>query len=72
MKSLKYVLIALSLSASVAHAQDLSSPQTAQASSQTVQYSRTANDGQVARHRSVHKANECVGPVSFCNTYFGN
>jgi hypothetical protein len=71
MKVLKIVLIACSLSATVAHAQTAPAApeqQVAQADSP-----RTRNV--VAPKRSTApKAgrDECVGPMSFCNIYFGS
>ncbi|WP_434111431.1 hypothetical protein [Paraburkholderia caffeinilytica] len=71
MNALKIVLIACSLSAVVAHAQ------TAPAASeqQVAQASAPRADSVAAQHRVVApkaKTEECVGPVSFCNIYFGS
>ena len=64
MKVLKFVLIACSLSAAVAHAQ------TAQVAPQQQRDERAAPASRLAAPAS--KADECVGPVSFCNIYFGS
>ncbi|MFM0718843.1 hypothetical protein PQQ73_21150 [Paraburkholderia strydomiana] len=74
MKVLKIVLIACSLSATVAHAQ--TAPAEPMAPEQQVAQAdspRTRNV--VAPKRSTApKAgrDECVGPMSFCNIYFGS
>lgn len=73
MKALKIVLIACSLSAAVAHAQTpapaASSQQVAQAANEQ-RVNTQVQEGRVAR--ASRKANECVGPVSFCNIYAGS
>ncbi|CAD6550587.1 hypothetical protein LMG28727_05162 [Paraburkholderia kirstenboschensis] len=69
--NLKIVLTACSLFAAVAHAQ---TPQVApqqQAPQPVVQ----RNDGAAPANPAAapaNKADECVGPVSFCNIYFGS
>ena len=71
MKVLKIVLIACSLSAVVAHAQTAPAApeqQVAQANAQRAD--DVAAQGRVAAPKA--KAEECVGPVSFCNIYFGS
>lgn len=71
MNVLKIALIACSLSAALAQAQTAPAApqqQTAQASAQ-----RDANAdtrGRIAAPAT--NAEECVGPVSFCNIYFGS
>jgi hypothetical protein len=71
MNALKIVLIACSLSAAVAHAQTA-----ATAPDQQVAQANTPRDNSVAAQSRVAapkaKAEECVGPVSFCNLYFGS
>ncbi|MFM0296575.1 hypothetical protein P0D71_12680 [Paraburkholderia sp. RL17-383-BIF-A] len=70
MKVLKIALIACSLSAVVAQAQTAPAApqQTAQATAQ-----RDANADTRGRAAApAAKAEECVGPVSFCNIYFGS
>ena len=71
MNVLKIALIACSLSAVVAQAQTAPAApqqQTAQAGAQ-----RDANAESRARIAApAAKAEECVGPVSFCNIYFGS
>jgi hypothetical protein len=72
MKVLKIVLIACSLSAAVAHAQ---TAPTAPEQQQVAQANAQRAEGVAAkRHLVVPKANpeECVGPMSFCNIYFGS
>lgn len=71
MKVLKMVLIACSLSAAVAHAQTApaaSEQQVAQANAPR------ANNAAAQQRAAAPKAKveECVGPVSFCNIYFGS
>lgn len=77
MKVLKIVLISCALSAAiaapVAHAQSASSA----TSNEQVAQAGTASSNDVARqgraaNGSEKKAEECVGPVSFCNIYFGS
>ena len=71
MKLLKIGVIACSLSAAVAHAQTAPAEpeqQTAQANAPR------ADNVAVQDHIAIPKAKakECVGPVSFCNTFFGS
>ncbi|HWT38574.1 MAG TPA: hypothetical protein VN289_19975 [Paraburkholderia sp.] len=73
MKALKLVLIACSLSAAAfAHAQtapaDESAQQVAQANAARVAHP----DAQRPVAKPAKKANECVGPVSYCEMYFGS
>jgi Ni/Co efflux regulator RcnB len=73
MKALKLVLIACSLSAAaLAHAQtapaDESAQQVAQASAARV----AQPEAQRPAPAPAKKANECVGPVSYCVMYFGS
>jgi hypothetical protein len=71
MNALKIALIACSLSAAVAHAQ--TAP--AAPEQQVAQASASRADSVAAQNRvTVPKAKteECVGPVSFCNIYFGS
>ena len=73
MKALKLVLMACSLSvAALAHAQtapaDDSAQQVAQANAARVAQPEAQN--RVAK--PAKKANECVGPVSYCEIYFGS
>jgi hypothetical protein len=79
MNSLKFVLVSVSLSlcAAVAHAQD-SSTQAAPATNTMVVTqnapSKSAHCSGFFHHfdtRATRKADECVGPPSFCNIYFG-
>jgi hypothetical protein len=73
MKALKMVLLACSLSvAALAHAQTAPADESAQQVAQT----NAARPAQAeARHhfpKPAKKADECVGPVSYCVMYFGS
>lgn len=71
MNVLKIALIACSLSALVAHAQTAPAApeqQVAQANAPRANSVAEQNRGAVPKA----KAEECVGPVSFCNIYFGS
>ena len=71
MKVLKIVLIACSLSAVVAHAQTApAAPEQHVAQANAQRTDDVAAHGRVAAPKV--KAEECVGPVSFCNIYFGS
>ncbi|WP_027799958.1 hypothetical protein [Paraburkholderia dilworthii] len=71
MKLLKIVLIACSLSAAVAHAQTAQVAPQHQAPQAIVQRDEgAAPASRLAAPAS--QADECVGPVSFCNIYFGS
>ncbi|MFM0172755.1 hypothetical protein [Paraburkholderia sediminicola] len=73
MNVLKIALIACSLSAVVAHAQ--TAPTAAEQQQQVAQANaqRATNaDTQGRIAVPAIKAEECVGPVSFCNMYFGS
>jgi hypothetical protein len=74
MKALKMALIACSLSAAtaVAHAQTPAPTADAQQSAQTQQQraSDAVQEGRVAT--PAKKGEDCVGPVSFCNLFFGS
>jgi hypothetical protein len=73
MKLLKVVLVACSLSAAVAHAQTaVPADSNAQQVAQTL---ATQSAGQVTPRpvaAPAKKAEECVGPVSYCNIFFGS
>jgi hypothetical protein len=72
MKVLKIALIACSLFAAVAHAQsapDAAQQQVAQAS---VQRADSVTESRSRVEAPKTKAEACVGPVSFCNIYFGS
>ncbi|MFM0149843.1 hypothetical protein [Paraburkholderia sp. RL18-085-BIA-A] len=76
MKSLKYLLIAVSMSAAAAaNAQESVAPP-ADASAQTVSQARTnagaRTEGREKQASGVEKKDQCVGPISFCNNYFGS
>lgn len=76
MKSLKHLLIAVSMSAvaaanaqeSVAPPVDASAPTVSQASTNAV--ART--EGRAKQDSGVEEKDQCVGPISFCNIYFGS
>ncbi|WGS53661.1 hypothetical protein LFL96_21665 [Paraburkholderia sp. D15] len=73
MNVLKIALIACTLSAAMAHAQmapPVADQQLAQASAQRA--NGVAARSNVVTPASKAKSEECVGPVSFCNLYFGS
>jgi hypothetical protein len=72
MKALKMVLIACSLSAAVAHAQTaVPTVGTQQVVQTSQQHANVAvQQGRASKHS--RKADACVGPVSFCNVFFGS
>ncbi|MGN7980435.1 hypothetical protein [Burkholderia sp. 22313] len=70
MKPLHLALVALSLAAAVAHAQSAPAD-LAQQPANRAEAVQAA--GRVDRSQSKQdEPNACVGPVSFCNVYFGN
>ena len=75
MKLLTAVLVACTLSASVAvHAETVTRTQ---ADSQQLAQANVPSSTSYTSHRPAtkadrHAANECVGPASFCNLYFGS
>lgn len=74
MKVLKMVLIACSLSAAVAHAESAPGDQGEQVAQASVQRADSVNSLNARSRIDVPKtqAEQCVGPVSFCNIYFGS
>jgi hypothetical protein len=74
MKVLKIALIACSLSAAVAHAQSAPVAQEEQVAQANVQRADSVSGVKARSHVDVPKtqAEACVGPVSFCNIYFGS
>jgi uncharacterized membrane protein len=74
MKVLKIALIACSLSAAVAHAQSAPVAQDEQVAQANVQRAHGVESLNARGRVDVPKtqAQECVGPVSFCNIYFGS
>jgi hypothetical protein len=71
MNVLKIALIACSLCAVVAHAQTAPAAPEQQVAQANAQRAKNAeNPSRVAVPPA--KAEECVGPVSFCNIYFGS
>ncbi|MEX3950708.1 hypothetical protein AB4Y40_23485 [Paraburkholderia sp. EG287B] len=75
MKSLKYLVLSLTLCAAVAHAQG-NQPQagavSTQAASNNGTQSAAQSAGRATPEKQTQKKDECVGPVSFCNIYFGS
>lgn len=70
MKPLHLALVALSLTAAVAHAQPAPA-ELAQHQANRAEAVQAA--GRVDRAESKQEdPNACVGPVSFCNVYFGS
>jgi hypothetical protein len=74
MKVLKIVLIACSLSAAAAHAQTATTEQAPPAQEQQVAQADTSRPSHVVTQKRfvAPKTEECVGPVSFCNIFFGS
>jgi hypothetical protein len=72
MKVLKIALIACALSAAVAHAQ--TEPAAAQQQVAQADVQRANGVSESSRRVEVPKtsAQACVGPMSFCNIYFGS
>jgi hypothetical protein len=71
MNALKIALIACSLSAALAHAQTApAAPDQQVAQANTPRASRAPVQKRVTAPKA--HAQECVGPVSFCNIYFGS
>jgi hypothetical protein len=71
MNVLKIALIVCSLSAVVAHAQTAPAAPEQQVAQANAQRAKNA-DMQGRSAAPAIKAEECVGPVSFCNIYFGS
>jgi hypothetical protein len=76
MKSLKYLLIVVSMSAAAAaNAQESVAPP-ADALAQAVSQARTnagaRTDGRAKQDSGAEKKDQCVCPISFCNIYFGS
>ena len=70
MKPLHLALVALSLTAAVAHAQSAPADLVQQPANRTEAVQAA---GRVDRSQSKQdEPNACVGPVSFCNVYFGS
>ncbi|QTD94115.1 hypothetical protein [Burkholderia anthina] len=70
MKPLHLALVALSLTAAVAHAQPAPAELAQQQANRTEAVQAA---GRVDRAQSKQEdPNACVGPVSFCNIYFGS
>jgi hypothetical protein len=71
MNVLKIALIACALSAVVAHAQTAPAAPEQQVAQANAQRAKNA-ESQSRITTPAIKAEECVGPVSFCNIYFGS
>jgi hypothetical protein len=75
MKALKYVLIACSLSAALAHAQTGEAPLADENAQQVAQINGAHAAGRRATRcialGAPKKIDNCVGPVSFCVMYYG-
>ena len=70
MKPLHLALVVLSLTAAVAHAQSAPANDAQQPANRT---EAVQASGRVDRAQSKQEdPNACVGPVSFCNVYFGS
>ncbi|SIT35424.1 conserved exported hypothetical protein [Paraburkholderia piptadeniae] len=73
MKALKLVLIACSLSAAaLAHAQTAPADESAQQVAQSSAARVAQPEAQRPATAPAKKANDCVGPVSYCVMYFGS
>ncbi|MFM0282677.1 hypothetical protein SAMN05444172_6417 [Burkholderia sp. GAS332] len=71
MNVLKIALIACSLSAAVAHAQTApAAPEQQVAQATAPRANSVAEQSRIVAPKA--KAEECVGPMSFCNLYFGS
>ncbi|EDT39618.1 hypothetical protein [Burkholderia ambifaria] len=71
MKPLHLALVALSLAAAVAHAQPAPADNAQEPAANRAEAVQAA--GRVDRAQSKQEdPNACVGPVSFCNVYFGS
>ncbi|CAB3790559.1 hypothetical protein LMG28614_03093 [Paraburkholderia ultramafica] len=75
MKSLKIALVAMSLCAAVAHAQETTAPAAKGAAKKAAQLEVPRTEGRVARRSAApadeSKSEECVGPVTFCDIFAG-
>ncbi|MGS0891130.1 hypothetical protein ACVBGC_01020 [Burkholderia stagnalis] len=71
MKPLHLALVALSLTAAVAHAQPAPAD-VAQQQANRAEAVQAAGRVDHARQTKRDDPNACVGPVSFCNIYFGS
>ncbi|WP_310630905.1 MULTISPECIES: hypothetical protein [unclassified Paraburkholderia] len=74
MKVLHCLVIAVSLCAATAHAQGNHAQPSAAAENAVVNQEGASDHafGRVDHHKQGDKKDECVGPVSFCNIYFGS
>ncbi|MBN3856322.1 MULTISPECIES: hypothetical protein [unclassified Paraburkholderia] len=73
MKVLHCLVVAMSLCAATAYAQGNHAHPSA-AENVVASQDASANQviGRVEQQKPVEKKDECVGPVSFCNIYFGS
>ncbi|WP_345814769.1 hypothetical protein AAGS40_21250 [Paraburkholderia sp. PREW-6R] len=77
MKVLKIALLGCALSAAIAAPVAYAQSAPSATSDNQVAQANTASSNNVARqgraaNASANKTEECVGPVSFCNIYFGS
>ena len=74
MKVLKIALIVCSLSAVAAHAQTVPAAAEQQVAKANAQTAANAAHAETQRRAAVPAAREaeCVGPVSYCNIFFGS
>ena len=74
MKVLQCLVVAMSLCAATAYAQGNHAHPSASMDTVVTSQDASANQeaGRVEHHQRVEKKDECVGPVSFCNIYFGS
>ncbi|CAH2795307.1 MAG: hypothetical protein PPHEMADM_5243 [uncultured Paraburkholderia sp.] len=71
MKVLKIVLIACCFSAAAAHAQTTQAPSQQQVSQANDQRANSAATS-TRTATPARQTDECVGPVSYCNLFFGS
>lgn len=74
MKILHCVVVAMALCAANAYAQGNHAHPSAEADNAATSQGASPSQmsGRVGRHKAADKKDECVGPVSFCNIYFGS
>ena len=74
MKIIQCLIVAIALSAAVAHAQGNQPQQSAANGSTETMPNSSVNQGpgRVDRDRMTNKKDDCVCPVSFCQIYFGS
>ncbi|WP_321938340.1 hypothetical protein [Paraburkholderia sp. J8-2] len=74
MKVLHCLVVAMSLCTVTAYAQENHAQPSAASENTVTNQNASANQGfgRVEHNKSKDKTDECVGPVSFCNIYFGS